>query len=76
VALNEFTALRAEIVSRRSTQSAIVGVGLTSIGVVFGVVFKDGGDRSLLLVIPPLALIAGLLHLSETYMIHGLGSHN
>lgn len=32
VALTEFTALRAEIVSRRTRQAALVGVGLTALG--------------------------------------------
>ena len=76
VALGEFNALRAEIVSRRSTQAATVGVGLTAVGVVFGLAFApQGGDRARLLAVPPLALVTALLFLSETFVIHNLGRH-
>jgi hypothetical protein len=38
-----------------TTQAAVVGVGLTGLGVIVGFVVKDQGDRRLLLAVPPLA---------------------
>lgn len=40
VALAEYTALRAEILTRLSAQTTLVGVCLTAVGVVFGLALR------------------------------------
>ena len=75
VSLAEFNALRAEILNRSTAQSALIGLGLTAIGVIFGVVASDGGDESLLLAIPPLAMIVNLIYASETSRIAAIGKY-
>ncbi len=66
VALAEFQALRNEIISHITTQAAVVGLGLTALGVIFGVVVNNGEER-LLLAVPPIALLVVMLHMAETF---------
>jgi hypothetical protein len=54
VGLAEFETLRAEIVNHLSAQAAVVGLGLTGLGVIIGFSVKEGGSERLLLAIPPL----------------------
>jgi hypothetical protein len=61
VALAEFVALRAEIMGRTSSIAALVGIGLTALGVVVGFAVKNEGDVRLLLAMPPLAMLVNLL---------------
>jgi hypothetical protein len=61
VALAEFAALRAEIVGRTSSIAALVGVGLTAVGVIVGFAVKENGDLRLLLALPPLAMVINVL---------------
>ncbi len=75
VPLAEFTALRAEIVSRITLQAALVGIGLTALGVILGLVVKKDGDQRLLMAIPPLALVVNLLYSAETYRMSELGTY-
>jgi hypothetical protein len=75
VPLAEYVALRAEVVSCRTTQGAFVGVGLTAIGVLFTLGLAQDDGRRLLLTVPPLALIVSLLHLAEAYRIHRIGAY-
>jgi hypothetical protein len=67
VAVAEFNALRAEIVSHVTAQAALVGLALTAAGVIVGFTVKDGADQRLLLALPPLALLVVLLHTAETF---------
>jgi hypothetical protein len=76
VGLAEFNALRAEIISRTTAQNALVGIGLTAVGVIYGLALKKAGDdKSLLLAVPPLAALASLLHASETYQVGRIGDY-
>jgi hypothetical protein len=75
VALAEFSALRSEIVTHITAQAAVVGLGLTAMGIIAGFVVRDGGDLRLLLAIPPIATLVVLLHTAETYRSAILGSY-
>lgn len=75
VALAEFNALRAEIVSNITAQAALVGLGLTALGVIAGFVAKEGGDERLLLTIPPLSMLVVLLHTAWTYRSALIGDY-
>jgi hypothetical protein len=75
VALAEFNALRAELVSYTNAQSALIGVGLTALAVIVGFVVKDGGDQRLLLAIPPLATVINLLQAANTYRMGTIGRY-
>jgi hypothetical protein len=67
VAIAEFNALRDEIVSHVAAQAALIGLALTAAGVIVGFTVKDGANQKLLLAIPPLTLLAVLLHTAETF---------
>jgi hypothetical protein len=69
VALAEFNALRAEMLGHMTAQAALIGMGLTALGFVFGFAIKDGGDRKLLLVVPLLAAFVSLLQAGRYYQI-------
>jgi hypothetical protein len=75
VELAEFNALRAESVVQQTAQTTLVGVGLTALGVVFGLAVKKGGDNHLLLAVPPLAAIISLIHASVTFRIIRIGDY-
>lgn len=75
VELAEFNALRAESVAQQTAQAALVGVGLTALGVVFGLAIKQGGDSHVLLAVPPLAAIISLIHASVTFRIIRIGDY-
>jgi hypothetical protein len=67
VVLAEYNALRAEIVSHINVQAAVVGLGLTAIGVIVGFAAKGGGNHQALLMVPPLSLLVVLIYSAETY---------
>jgi len=67
VVLAEYNALRAEIVSHITVQAAVVGLGLTAIGVIVGLAANAGGDDQVLLIVPPLSLFVVLIYSAETY---------
>lgn|GEM_PF-6405413 len=75
VELAEFNALRAESVAQQTAQATLIGVGLTALGVVFGLAVRIGGDNRLLLAIPPLAAIISLTHASVTFRIIRIGDY-
>jgi hypothetical protein len=75
VALAEFTALRDEILSVRSVQKNVTSIALTAYAVVFSVAYAENGDRSVLLVLPPLGLGLCLVQLGETLMIGRIGRY-
>lgn len=75
VALAEFNALRAEIVSRFTAQAALVGLGLTTLGVIIGFTVEKNADKDLLLAVPPLTLLVVLLHTAETYRSTQIGTY-
>jgi hypothetical protein len=67
VVLAEYNALRAEIVSHINVQAAVVGLGLTAIGVLVGFAAKGDGNHQALLMVPPLSLLVVLIYSAETY---------
>lgn len=69
VALAEFNALRAEIVGHTTAQYAFVGVALTALGVILGLVIREGGDGRLPLAVPPLTALVSLLHAAISYRL-------
>ena len=75
VALAEFNALRSELLSYSTAQSALVGVGLTTLAVIVGFVVKEDGDPRLLLAIPPLATVINLLQAANTYRMGTIGKY-
>jgi hypothetical protein len=75
VALAEFNALRAEILGHISAGTTVVGLGVTALGIIVGLVAKEGADRRLLLVIPPLSLFVILLLTAENYRTTMLGNY-
>jgi hypothetical protein len=75
VALAEFNTLRAEIVSHLNAQAAVVGLGLTALGVIVGFTVKDGGSERLLLAIPPLTLLVVLLHIAGSWRMALIGNY-
>jgi len=74
-ALAEFNALRAEIIANMNMQFAIVGLGLTAIGIILGVVAREGAERQLLLGIPPLATAIVLLRIAASVRIGAIGDY-
>jgi hypothetical protein len=75
VALAEFQALRAEMVSRTSSQATLIGVGFTAMGVIVGFTVKDGGDVRLLLALPLVALVVNLLWSIESRRVTLSGAY-
>lgn len=75
VALAEFNTLRAEIVSHLNAQAAVVGLGLTALGVIVGFTVKDGGSERLLLAIPPLTLLVVLLYTAGSWRMALIGNY-
>lgn len=75
VLLAEFNALRAEMHSYISAQAALVGLGLTALGVITSLAVGNNGDDDLLLAIPPLVALIVLAHTAETYRIATLGDY-
>jgi hypothetical protein len=57
VAIAEFNALRSEILSTATAQAALVGIGITALGIIVGFVVQKGGDRRLLLAVPAVAAV-------------------
>lgn len=75
MAIAEFNALRAEIVSHVTAQAALIGLALTAAGVIVGFTVKEGADQRLLLAIPPLTLLVVLLHTAETFRASLIGQY-
>ncbi|MBC2644394.1 MULTISPECIES: hypothetical protein [unclassified Rhodococcus (in: high G+C Gram-positive bacteria)] len=75
VALAEYKALRDEIVGCFTKQGAVLGLGLAAIGVIFTAAAKDTGNRQLLVVVPPLALVVSALHTAEWARFTRIGQY-
>jgi hypothetical protein len=67
VLLAEYNALRSEIVSHVTVQAAVVGLGLTALGVIVGLAANSAADHRILLLVPPLGLFVVLIYSAETY---------
>lgn len=75
VAIAEFNALRAEIISRMTAQAALVGIGLTAVGVILGLSVGEEGNKSLPLAIPAIALLVNTLSTAQTHRINLIGTY-
>ncbi|MDL5159623.1 hypothetical protein [Actinomycetospora termitidis] len=75
VAIAEFNALRAEMVSISTAQATLVGVGLTAIGVIYGFLLGDDPDRRIGYAIPALSLILSSLYSNEGYKVTKMGTY-
>ncbi len=67
VLLAEYNALRSEIVAHLTVQAAVVGLGLTALGVIVGLAANSAGDHKALLLVSPLSLFVVLIYAAETY---------
>lgn len=74
-ALAEFNALRQEVVGIRQAQGAIVGLGITALGLLLTFGLQTDGDERLLLAVPWAALLVCLLHTAESWQLHRLGDY-
>ena len=73
IALAEYAALRAEILSRLSAQAALIGVTLTAIGVIVGIVLTREDSLDLLLVVAITAPALGLFFIDHMRQLALLG---
>jgi cation transporter-like permease len=74
VMLAEFDAMRAEKVSHITSQAAIVGLGMTALGVIAGFVAKEGNEK-LLLAVPPLVMLVVLGYAGGSNRSHAIGNY-
>jgi small-conductance mechanosensitive channel len=75
VALAEFAAVRALINLRFQMQVAILGSGLTALGVLVGLVIDDKADRQLLLLVPVLGSSVSVLYAEQNRRIVLMGEY-
>jgi len=75
VVLAEFNALRTEMVGYLSAQAAVVGLGLTALGVITSLAVGKDGDDGLLMAIPPLVALIVLVHTASTYRVAKIGDY-
>jgi len=75
VALAEFNALRAEMMSHSGAQGALMALVITAIGVIAGFVVKEGGSDRLLLVLPFLVAAVGIYYSEHTRRMGVLGEY-
>jgi hypothetical protein len=74
-ALAEYNALRTELVAHSAAENAVVGLGLTGIGVVAGVAFGGSGNRQLLAIAPLVASVIILAYYGEAYRVISIGRY-
>jgi hypothetical protein len=74
-ALAEYNALRTELVAHSAAENAVVGLGLTGIGVVAGVAFGGSGNRHLLAIAPLVASVIILAYCGEAYRVISIGRY-
>jgi hypothetical protein len=72
-ALTEFTAIRSLMATRLQMQVALMGAGLTGIGVIVGLALQHKGDLNLLLLVPVVASVVATGHseLRSRIGLHG-----
>jgi hypothetical protein len=75
VALAEFNALRSELDTHVGTQEKLIALVVTAIGIVAGLVIREGGDPRLLLILPFLVSAAGIHYAEQTRGIALIGSY-
>jgi hypothetical protein len=75
VALAEFSALRTELQGHSTAQGSLIALVVTAIGIVAGLVIKEGGDPRLLLILPALVSAAGIHYAEQSRAIRLIGSY-
>ena len=75
VRLAEFSALREEIQNRSGLQQALVGLNLTAIATLGGLVLSNRASIQVLLVLPILSLTLGLMWIDHYRVIVELGGY-
>lgn len=74
-ALAEFNALRGELVAHSTGQTAILGLGLTAVGVVIGVAFGSSSRLILLAIVPILSAVVIVTYCGEAYRVITIGRY-
>lgn len=74
-ALAEFTALRSELITHTNTQNALVGFGLSAVGVVVGLSFSAPGRQQLLTIVPIVASVVILAYCGEAFRVISIGCY-
>ena len=67
--------MRSEIISRSNTQSSLITLAVTALGIVAGFVIKDSGDIRLLLILPFLMSAAGIHSAQQDRAISMMGTY-
>lgn len=75
VRLAEFTALRQEIQNRSGLQQTLIGLNVTAITAVAGVVLSKHASPAALLVLPPICITLGFLWVDHDRVIYDLGRY-
>lgn len=68
-AIAQYNAMRAEIVGYQNAQAALVGVAVTAIGVLLGLVLQSSASRQLLVVVPVLCFFVSALYSAYGYKL-------
>jgi hypothetical protein len=75
VALAEFNALRAEILSRSTSQQNLLNLTLVATGAIGSVAFSDTARQPVLLVVPIISCIFGMLYFDHGFAIGNIGRY-
>lgn len=76
VAMSEFSALRAEIVSRSTSQNSLANITVLAVGAIAGYAFGSANaSKLILLVLAPVAIATGLLWLDHAHAIYKIGTY-
>lgn len=76
VAMAEFSALKAEIATRTTSQNALANITVVAVGAIGGYAFGNpGASKLILLVLVPVAIATGLLWLDHAHAIYKIGTY-
>lgn len=76
VAMTEFSALKAEIATRTTSQNALANITVIAVGAIGGYAFGNpNASKLILLVLVPVAIATGLLWLDHAHAIYKIGSY-
>jgi hypothetical protein len=73
ILMQQFQALRAEILERSKAQLALISLNITALGVVGGTFLSNVVDPRVLFVVPILSPILGLIYLDHALAIGNMG---
>ncbi|BBH65737.1 hypothetical protein ACTI_24220 [Actinoplanes sp. OR16] len=74
-ALNEFTALRAEIIARQNSQQGLLSIQLTAAGALFSLALSGAGRSAVLLILPLITYMLAGRHVSHSYACTNIGAY-